>query len=123
MQMQKLFATLDESADGKIDIDEFGRILKDHPTMKAWLASMQLDLNHWTLDSIFWLIDKDKDGFITMEELCEGVAYLKGPAKSLDLASWFHSLRTELTHGEHAKDRHPIKPRHSWGGTRASSVG
>jgi len=80
--MQELFNGLDNSGDGKVNLKEF-RSLADFPTVKAWLASMEIRTDD--LDTMFHLMDKDGSGGITFEEMLHGMEKLKGHARSVDL--------------------------------------
>jgi len=87
MQRKKLadlFDILDHEADGKITIDEFNSIATSH-TVRTWLAAMELSTDD--LDNLFWLIDVDNSGGVTLDELMAGVDRLRGTARSLDLVT------------------------------------
>ncbi|CAK0842989.1 unnamed protein product, partial [Prorocentrum cordatum] len=67
--------------------------------VKTWMASMELDVSDAA--SVFLLVDKDGDGTLTPEELVQGVALLKGAARSIDL----HMLRREVVSTAHRTRR------------------
>jgi len=87
--MESLFRGLDNSGDGKVALKEF-RSLAKYPSVKAWLASMEIRTDD--LDTMFHLMDGDKSGEITFEEIVHGMERLKGHARSLDL----FKLQTEV---------------------------
>eukprot|EP00928_Gymnodinium_smaydae_P080075 TRINITY_DN6386_c2_g1_i2.p1 TRINITY_DN6386_c2_g1~~TRINITY_DN6386_c2_g1_i2.p1 ORF type:complete len:587 (+),score=81.39 TRINITY_DN6386_c2_g1_i2:85-1845(+) len=81
-KMRKLFKAVDHEGRGYISFDQFKVVVAD-PHVKTWLASMELS----TADvaKLYALLD-DGDERLLVEELVEGVAKLKGPARSFDLA-------------------------------------
>lgn len=84
-KMKELFAVLDSSRDGVIDIHEFRTAIKRHKDLRLWLESMDLFVEKKDVDSLFHLLDADGSGDVTFEELIEGVDKLKGSARSIDL--------------------------------------
>jgi hypothetical protein len=81
-KMTKFLALADSSGEGRVSESEFIRVLKNDE-VKQWLAAQGLDPSD--AHSLFLLMD-DGSGELTAEELVHGVASLKGPARSLDLA-------------------------------------
>lgn len=88
-KMQRLFHAADETDDGLLDMEEFSNAMADGD-VKTWMASMELDVSDAA--SVFLLVDRDGDGVLTPEELVQGVALLKGAARSIDV----HMLRREV---------------------------
>jgi len=88
--MQELFDGLDSSGDGRVNLAEF-RALANYPTVKAWLASMEIRTND--LDTMYHLMDIDDSGGITFEEMLHGMETLKGHARSVDLFRLLHELK------------------------------
>mmetsp|Transcript_35630 Transcript_35630/g.82275 ORF Transcript_35630/g.82275 Transcript_35630/m.82275 type:complete len:553 (-) Transcript_35630:32-1690(-) len=83
MKMRQLFLEADNDQDGLVSREEW-RALVSHPAVQLWLGSMDLDADDG--DGLYDLIlDADKDGDLTMDELIRGVARLKGQARSYDL--------------------------------------
>eukprot|EP00931_Biecheleriopsis_adriatica_P061109 TRINITY_DN36731_c0_g1_i1.p1 TRINITY_DN36731_c0_g1~~TRINITY_DN36731_c0_g1_i1.p1 ORF type:complete len:531 (+),score=115.78 TRINITY_DN36731_c0_g1_i1:158-1750(+) len=82
-KLTKFFHTLDSSGDGHLSWDEFSVMLSD-PKMKHWMGS--LDLESHDMVNLFHMID-DGDGQISIDEFMAGAGRLKGPAKSVDVAS------------------------------------
>jgi hypothetical protein len=80
--MKDLFNALDGSGDGHVNLKEFCA-LATVPSVKAWLASM--DIRTDDLETMFHLMDGDKSGHITFEEMLSGMERLKGHARSVDL--------------------------------------
>lgn len=91
-KMTEFFSSLDDSQDGRVSVDEFEAIADD-VEVKLWLASMDLDAADLT--HLFYLLDADRDGYITLEELTTGVSKLRGTARSIDTISLLH-LQREL---------------------------
>lgn len=88
-KMEALFKHADESGDGFLDTEEFENVVSD-PGIQTWLAAMELDVVDAKL--LFELID-DGDNQICAQELLEGVARLKGTARSIDLLTLLHEHR------------------------------
>jgi len=89
VKMTALFERADESGDGSLDADEFQAVVGD-PCVKTWLAAMELDVIDAQI--LFDLIDNG-DSKITAKELLQGVARLKGFARSIDLVTLLHESR------------------------------
>mmetsp|Transcript_15553 Transcript_15553/g.32934 ORF Transcript_15553/g.32934 Transcript_15553/m.32934 type:complete len:548 (-) Transcript_15553:231-1874(-) len=82
LQMMNRFLKIaDGSNDGVISWPEFSKLLQDD-AIKLWLQAMGLEVSDGL--SLFQLLSKG-DGKITSQELVEGVASLKGGARSIDL--------------------------------------
>lgn len=72
----------EDGGDDQISRSEWLAIV-NHPSVKLWLASMELDTSD--ASNLFSFIDQSNDGQITLDELVKGVAKLRGPARSMDL--------------------------------------
>ncbi|CAJ1336444.1 unnamed protein product [Effrenium voratum] len=98
-KMKVLFEHADESGDGILDIEEFRQVM-ENPSVRTWLAAQDLHMNSpEASDQLFRLLD-DGDAALTAQELVEGVARLKGPAKSMDLAVFsleFRKFKEDVT--------------------------
>jgi len=81
-KMTVLFDHADMDGDGFIDFDEFQTCLADGE-LQIWLSAMELDARD--SHTLFALLDADGDGKISCEELLEGVARLKGGARSYEM--------------------------------------
>jgi len=92
-KMMAFFAAADSEGDGFISKEEFRGIVAEKK-VQTWLAAQDLDATD--ADNLFVLMDDMNsddgpgDGDLTTEELIHGVAKLKGPARSLDLAYAMH---------------------------------
>ena len=69
-KMKHLFDMLDTTNDGEIDLEEFLVIAENH-TVRTWLGSMELAVDDLT--TLFFLIDADGSGSISIDELIAGV--------------------------------------------------
>jgi len=87
-KMAMLFAAADQDGDGFIDFEEFHRALAD-TEIRTWLSAMELDVRDEL--SFFALLDLDGDGRVSHQELLEGVAQLKGGARSYEVCSLSHN--------------------------------
>jgi len=100
--MEELFHGLDSSGDGHVNLEEFCE-LANYPTVKAWLASMEIRTDD--LDTMYHLMDSDGSGGITFEEMLHGMETLKGHARSVDLFRLVHELRDPI-----AKKTQEVRP-------------
>jgi len=85
-KMKALFEHADSSGDGFLDKNEFKSVMA-LPSVRTWLAAMELDVDD--VDHLFTLID-DGDEMLSAQELVQGVARLKGTARSIDVATMAH---------------------------------
>lgn len=80
--MLQLHAHADTSGEGLLDFDEFTVVLQD-PQVRTWLAAQEINTSD--ADVLFKLLDEDKTGEITAEQLVTGMTRIKGSARSIDL--------------------------------------
>jgi len=73
----------DISGDGKISHSEWKHCLKSE-FVHHWFSGQGLSLRD--ADRLFFMIERDGDGKLSLEELVQGVNRLQGSAKSLDMA-------------------------------------
>merc|ERR1712137_777763 len=81
VKMMKLLQEADSTNDGFVDRTELCSLLKD-VNLKTWLAAQEVECND--SDMLFDFLDGG-DGVITSEELIDGIARLKGAARSIDM--------------------------------------
>eukprot|EP00747_Dinoflagellata_sp_TGD_P103287 gnl/TRDRNA2_/TRDRNA2_168913_c0_seq6.p1 gnl/TRDRNA2_/TRDRNA2_168913_c0~~gnl/TRDRNA2_/TRDRNA2_168913_c0_seq6.p1 ORF type:complete len:480 (-),score=67.96 gnl/TRDRNA2_/TRDRNA2_168913_c0_seq6:60-1499(-) len=86
-QLKVLFLSHDEDESGAINLEEFQKFLK-RPELQTMLKEMQLDPRDG--DLLFELLDEDRSGEITNEELVSGCMRLRGQARNLELAAFMH---------------------------------
>mmetsp|Transcript_61823 Transcript_61823/g.116896 ORF Transcript_61823/g.116896 Transcript_61823/m.116896 type:complete len:634 (-) Transcript_61823:106-2007(-) len=91
-EMMRFMQHADTSHDGGLTLAEFVRVCQDEH-VKAWLGAQGLDASDATC--LFELMD-DGSGELETQELVSGVAKLKGPARSLDLAMLEFELRKKM---------------------------
>eukprot|EP00928_Gymnodinium_smaydae_P062708 TRINITY_DN46507_c0_g1_i1.p1 TRINITY_DN46507_c0_g1~~TRINITY_DN46507_c0_g1_i1.p1 ORF type:complete len:583 (-),score=66.86 TRINITY_DN46507_c0_g1_i1:382-2130(-) len=96
-QMKTFLREADTSGDGYLDFNEFIEIMAD-PRVKSWLSAMQVDVRDPA--ALFNLLDNwdgysESDGRLSITELSDGVARLKGPARSMDLITMMHEQRIQ----------------------------
>ncbi|CAE7221677.1 Cacna1c, partial [Symbiodinium natans] len=84
-KMTELFVAADENGNGRLDQEEFETILSD-PTCIAWLSAMGFEASMLSGQDLYRLLCREETNDLSAEELCKGVAQLKGPATSLNLA-------------------------------------
>jgi len=88
-KMQVLFSAADTSGTGFLSFEDFDRVIQDEK-MKMWLSAMDLDVRNARL--AFELLD-DGDNKLSADELIQGVALLKGNARSIDLMATHVMIR------------------------------
>ena len=89
-KVKKVFATMDKSGDGALNMEEFAKLVKS-PKLKFWMS--RLELEYHDLMSLFELLDNGH-GQITLTEFIEGAARLRGSAKALDV--WRLETKVEV---------------------------
>jgi len=77
-----IFNEIDSDQSGEVSLAELEVFLTD-PDWKVYLDS--LDINPENARTLFNLLDRDKSGFVNIDEFCEGCMRLKGEAKSFDV--------------------------------------
>jgi len=85
-RMKRLMEVADKNTDARIDLNEFRGIF-ENAELKLWLASM--DFAARDVDALFTMMNKGTGG-LTIDELIDGVAHLRGPARNIDVQ---HLLR------------------------------
>jgi len=83
-----LFEHADRDHSGTLDRDEFRQIL-GNKEVQTWLAAMDLDVSD--VDTVFSLLH-DENLEVSAKNLVEGVARLKGPARSVDLSALLQKI-------------------------------
>ena len=82
-KLTEFFYQADENDDGLVDPGELKRVL-ENKQVGEWLGAMGLNLSD--VDKVFDMLDKDGDGLLSLDELLQGAALLKQPARAVDLA-------------------------------------
>lgn len=80
--MRGLFNAIDVSKDDSISLDEFRSMLSIHD-VKVWLNAMGLETRD--VDLLFKLLLSKSTDRIHQDEFIDGVAHLKGWARSVDM--------------------------------------
>lgn len=93
-KMRYLFSKADRDEGGTLSVHEFRAVMK-HDDVKAWMESMGLELED--LDKV-WRLIADGNGELTCDQLTDGVAKVKGEAKSIDVLSVVQDLDYIVTH-------------------------
>merc|ERR1712137_1341819 len=83
-ELQLIFEQVDTSEDGFLSLDEFKEAFSQD-SFKHKLKTLQLSKAE--LAKLFELLDTSDDGRhrLELEEFCEGMRKLQGPAKSMDM--------------------------------------
>mmetsp|Transcript_48757 Transcript_48757/g.115866 ORF Transcript_48757/g.115866 Transcript_48757/m.115866 type:complete len:746 (+) Transcript_48757:39-2276(+) len=89
-KMDVLFHYADRDGSGALDREEFKAIL-GKAEIRTWLAAMDLDVSD--VDTVFDLV-ANEEGALTSQELVDGVARLKGPARSIDVVALLKKVET-----------------------------
>jgi len=104
--MATMFRELDSDESGTIGLNEFEAALEDR-RMVMYFKALQLDITD--ARSLFLLLDKDREGSISIDEFLNGCTKLRGEAKSLDIAKiifmcdWLvHNFKSHFQKRSHA---------------------
>ncbi|CAK0836980.1 unnamed protein product [Prorocentrum cordatum] len=82
-KMKALFEKMTKNSEcATVDSALFEKTLKS-PEMRLWLKAMDYDISDASL--LFYLIDSNDDGKLTIEEFSQGMAALKGGARNVDV--------------------------------------
>jgi hypothetical protein len=104
-KMRTLFQTMAkvsrDDTNTTVDVKLFEKVLKTDG-MKLWLKAMDYDISDASL--LFYLIDKDGDGSLTVDELIEGMAALKGGARNIDVKVLMRQSRFGKLQGQTRRD-------------------
>merc|ERR1712232_134292 len=87
--MGTLFSTAHTGDDDLVTFEELGAAVAQ-PEIRTWLLAQELDIQD--VEMLFLLIDEDKSGSLTFEELTQGLAYMKGSARSLEMHKALYEL-------------------------------
>jgi len=83
-EMRKLFANADRDGSGTMNLEEFETHLKSKE-VRAHFLSLGIEVDK--VKGLFRLLDLDMSGELSLDEFVLGCTRLKGPAKSIDLAT------------------------------------
>mmetsp|Transcript_36624 Transcript_36624/g.87678 ORF Transcript_36624/g.87678 Transcript_36624/m.87678 type:complete len:647 (+) Transcript_36624:197-2137(+) len=83
-EMRKLFANADRDGSGTMNLEEFETHLKSKE-VRAHFLSLGIEVDK--VKGLFRLLDLDMSGELSLEEFVQGCTRLRGPAKSIDLAT------------------------------------
>jgi voltage-gated sodium channel len=89
-RIQEVFEELELAEGGRIVWDDFQEYL-DEPKMKALFKAIDLDISE--AQSLFRLLDTRDSGSIITDDFIMGCLRLKGPAKSIDIATLMSEIR------------------------------
>merc|ERR1711970_255877 len=74
-KMMTLLETLDVDGDGYVGLEEWMNIAS-HKEVRLWLSAMGINTDD--LGTVFTLLDEDRDGQITFEELSRRIPRIRG---------------------------------------------
>eukprot|EP00429_Kryptoperidinium_foliaceum_P099466 CAMPEP_0176245462 /NCGR_PEP_ID=MMETSP0121_2-20121125/31954_1 /TAXON_ID=160619 /ORGANISM="Kryptoperidinium foliaceum, Strain CCMP 1326" /LENGTH=406 /DNA_ID=CAMNT_0017585091 /DNA_START=15 /DNA_END=1235 /DNA_ORIENTATION=+ len=89
-----LFCRSDEDHSGEVTWEEFRSCL-DSPEAARFFETLEISQDR--AEDLFLLIDKSRDGTLSLEELVAGGLLLQGPAKAIDVALVAANLQTSLS--------------------------
>jgi len=93
-KMMHLFQAANPTYDSCINRAEFARIFEDQ-TLKTWLSAQDVEVKDVHL--LFDLMDSGEH-LLSLEDLIQGIARLKGTARSLDLIGLMHVTSHLFSH-------------------------
>lgn len=90
-----LFERHDSDCDGYLDWTEFKTVLKDWRT-QAYFREVSLDFDYQTPRQMFNLFDWNATGLISIDDFAQGIHFLRGQARSLDMFRQFRQTNKKL---------------------------
>lgn len=93
-EILRLFMTADVDLSGNIGIEEFEEHLH-HPQMQQYLQS--IDLLPEEASELFFLLDREKKGYIKLAEFTNGCMRLRGNTKAIDFAVFVTAYEGHVT--------------------------
>merc|ERR1719221_1760832 len=88
--MRQIFETVDQDQSGEISLMEMKETMQDGE-VSSYFAALGVDAKQ--VSQLFRLLDMDNSGTITREEFLKGCLYLRGNAKSIDIAVVHQELK------------------------------
>lgn len=82
-EMRRVCVEIDANCSGQIELEEFEMALSDD-RMRAFFESRGIEVSD--VLTLFRLLDTDQRGCLELDDLVEGLLYLKGPARAMQLA-------------------------------------
>jgi voltage-gated sodium channel len=95
--MYKLFNTADQDHSASISWEEFQEHVEDRGMDEYFKA---VDLSSKDAEQLFRLLDSDGSGAISIEEFVRGCLRLRGPARSIDMASLVYDFNARSVDNE-----------------------
>lgn len=98
-EVAELFKAADTDSSGRLDGAEFALKMKDY-RMQAWLQKIGVQVESYSAEGLFALLDFDGDGWLDLDEFAVALQSVHGPARSIDLAKVnkdTRQLRKEMT--------------------------
>lgn len=80
--MRELFEAADEDDDGRLSIAELRRVIQ-HPDVKSWLATIDLDFTE-DFDAVVKILDPENKGVIQADEFYQVLGKFRGPARKVE---------------------------------------
>mmetsp|Transcript_42148 Transcript_42148/g.98320 ORF Transcript_42148/g.98320 Transcript_42148/m.98320 type:complete len:544 (-) Transcript_42148:110-1741(-) len=80
-KLREVFFAADKDGDGNLTPEEFFATV-DLPKVRSYLSLLEVNIKD--CEPLFEILD-DGDGVITIEEFCQGILHMKGPASALDI--------------------------------------
>eukprot|EP00930_Biecheleria_cincta_P047705 TRINITY_DN3312_c0_g1_i1.p1 TRINITY_DN3312_c0_g1~~TRINITY_DN3312_c0_g1_i1.p1 ORF type:complete len:1185 (+),score=225.05 TRINITY_DN3312_c0_g1_i1:132-3686(+) len=84
-KMSQLFKAADQDGNGRLDQEEFDKIVED-PVVVTWLSAMGFEAASFNSKDVYnLLLEGTNASDMNAEELVKGISRLKGPATSLNM--------------------------------------
>lgn len=84
-EVAELFRAADSDNSGRLDGEEFAAKMKDY-RMQAWLQKIGVQVEAYSAEGLFALLDFDDDGWLDFNEFANALQSVHGYARSIDLA-------------------------------------
>mmetsp|Transcript_7520 Transcript_7520/g.12241 ORF Transcript_7520/g.12241 Transcript_7520/m.12241 type:complete len:230 (+) Transcript_7520:1-690(+) len=89
-QVRKMFEISDTDDDREVTWQEFEQMMDDSKLDQYFAA---VDLSRQEAKDLFRLLDNDSSGSLSAEEFVQGCLRLRGPARSVDLATLIYNYK------------------------------
>merc|ERR1712032_562037 len=101
-EISGIFLDADTDHSGTLTWEEFGEFIQ-HPVLSAYFRSLEIDFSE--AKGLFTLLDVEGAGQIQIDDFVKGCRFLRGNAKSIDLATLRYELKRAIGSWKAFSDR------------------